>query len=158
MSTLKYSVAYKTIVPGDPSSEKAYYASVQSTDKNLLDALCEHISEHNSKYNRGDIRAVLTETVDCMKEMLLNGDIVNLGSEFGSFRLTVRSAPMSQSAMDENNGYYDTNYIRNVNVVWKKGSAFNSLRPEDFSFTEVPTIRDQDEDMAVRRANRVNRK
>ncbi len=158
MATLKYSVSYKTMVPSDPSAEKAYYATLQSSDKSLLDALCEHISSHSSKYNRSDIRGVLDETIDCMKEMLLNGDIVNLGDEFGSFRLTIRCRPMTQDAMDDNDGYYSPDYIRKVNVVWNRGTAFRNLRVDDFSFTEVPTKREQGEDMAEKRSSRVSKK
>ncbi len=155
MATLTYSVSPKSSMPGDPSAPKKYYPTLQASDKSLIETLSDHISSHNSKYNRGDIQAVLMELVDCMKEMLLNGDIVNLGDEFGTFRMTLRSRGMTQDEMNANNGYFDTACIRSINVVWNKGTAFKSLKTSDFSFTEVTTLKEQSSDMAQKRAQRV---
>lgn len=156
MTTLKYSVSPKSCTPGDPSGEKKYYPTLQSADTSLLEVLSQHISAHNSKYNRADIQAVLTQLVDCMREMLLRGDIVNLGDEFGTFRMTLHSGGMSQQQMNENNGYFDTAYIRSINVVWHRGTTFRTLKPSDFSFTEVTTLKEQNADMAQKRAQRIS--
>ena len=47
--------------------------SPQVSENVTLANFCRHISDHNSKYNRADIMAVLTQTVDCLREMLLGG-------------------------------------------------------------------------------------
>ena len=43
-----------------------------------LDALSEHMSNHNSPYSAGVIRGVFTDMVKCIKELLLEGKNVKI--------------------------------------------------------------------------------
>ena len=49
-----------------------------------------HMSEHNSPYSRGVIRGVLTDMLDCLKEMVLDGRNVRFG-DLGLFSLSMSS-------------------------------------------------------------------
>ena len=59
--------------PQNKEEDSKFYASPQVSETISLDSFCRHNSEHNSKYNRADIMAVLTQSVDCLREMLLDG-------------------------------------------------------------------------------------
>lgn len=49
-----------------------------------------HMSEHNSPYSRGVIHGVLTDMLDCLKEMVLDGKNVRFG-DLGLFSLSIAS-------------------------------------------------------------------
>ena len=55
-----------------------------------FEALVTHMSEHNSPYSRGVIHGVLTDMLDCVKELLLDGKSVRLG-DLGLFSVGIRS-------------------------------------------------------------------
>lgn len=68
------SINYSIAMLGNPIDEdapKKAYAKSQYTNILTLDKFAGHIASHGSKYNRADIYAVLMQTVDCMREMLL---------------------------------------------------------------------------------------
>ena len=43
-----------------------------------LDALAEHMSNHNSPFSKGTIKGLLTDMVNCIKEVLLDGKNVKI--------------------------------------------------------------------------------
>ena len=43
-----------------------------------LDALAEHMSNHNTPYSKGAIKGMLTDMVSCIKELLLEGKNVKI--------------------------------------------------------------------------------
>jgi len=43
-----------------------------------LDDLAKHMSEHNTPYSKGAIKGVLTDMVDCIRELVLEGKAVKL--------------------------------------------------------------------------------
>ena len=48
------------------------------------------MSEHNSPYSRGVIHGVLTDMLDCVKELVLDGKSVRLG-DLGLFSVGIKS-------------------------------------------------------------------
>lgn len=153
---LKFSVTLKTVINAYGTTKK-YYPTLQSSEKNVMDALVSHIVGHNSKFNKADLEGVVSELLSCMKEMLLGGSIVQLGDDFGSFRLSIGSAGMTEEEMVANNGYFDTSLINKVNVVWSRGKFFKGLSPANFSFTEVATKKEQEYELASKRATRAGK-
>ena len=79
-----YSVAKHKMSIGPYANTNRYYGHIQMSNKVALDQFAEHMSEHDSKYNKGDIYAVLTMAIRCVKEMALNGTAVALG-DLGTF-------------------------------------------------------------------------
>ena len=67
-----------------------YYATIQSNGTVNLSQLAEHMVEHGSKYDEGDILAILTNCVACVKEMLLMGYKVEFG-KLGTFANSIKS-------------------------------------------------------------------
>ena len=108
--------------PQNRDEDPKFYASPQVSENISLLNFCKHISEHNSKYNRADIMAVLTQTVDCLYEMLLDGKKIELG-ELGSFQIGLQSkGTLSAEFFDP-----DTHILK-VYVNWTPGKSFASLK------------------------------
>lgn len=55
-----------------------WFARAVSDETFDLAKLAEHMSKHNSPYSSGVIKGVLTDMVDCIKELLLDGKSVKI--------------------------------------------------------------------------------
>ena len=89
MKKIQYSVAMLAN-PVKPDEAKKAYASMQLTGALNINELSKHIQEHNSVFSRGTIVGCITEMVDCIREMLLQGYKIELG-DLGSFVPSVTS-------------------------------------------------------------------
>ena len=68
---IKYQI-YQNRLEGTSAYGK-YYARIVSDETVNLDSLAEHMRDHNSPYSKGTIRGILTDTVRCVRELLLQG-------------------------------------------------------------------------------------
>ena len=86
---LKYKVVSR-INPQNKSEQPKWYGkSVQ--DRTIdFEGLVTHMSEHNSPYSRGVIHGVLTDMLDCVKELVLDGKSVRLG-DLGLFSVGLKT-------------------------------------------------------------------
>lgn len=131
---IKYSIAIRSAQPGTKKAQiketKAYgVAQVESVV--TLNQLCEHISNHGSKYNKGDVMAVIVMLTSCMRELLLEGKKLQLG-DLGEFHPTITSKG-AKVASD-----FNASYIKKVNVAWRRGDDFANLI-KDAEFQLVPS-------------------
>lgn len=110
--------------PLKKDEDPLYYATAQMTEAVTLDEFAKHISDHNSKYNRADIAAVLTQAVDCMREMLLEGKKIQLG-DLGAFYIGLNS----RGALTSDN-FNPAIHIKDVHVNWTPGANFKNLIEE----------------------------
>lgn len=110
--------------PQEKDEAPKYYASPQVSENVSMSSFCRHISDHNSKYNRADIMAVLTQTVDCLREMLLDGKKIELG-DLGAFQIGL-SSKGALTAEDFNPAIH----IKTVRVNWSPGVEFLNLKRE----------------------------
>ena len=55
-----------------------------------LDALAEHMSNHNTPYSKGAIKGMLTDMVSCIKELLLEGKNVKV-ADLAIFSLGIKN-------------------------------------------------------------------
>ena len=74
----------------DLNEEPKWYAKAVQDRTMEFEDLVIHMSEHNSPYSRGVIRGVLTDMLDCVKELVLDGKSVRLG-DLGLFSVGIRS-------------------------------------------------------------------
>ena len=76
MKYKKYKLKVRT---KDGQQVERWYA--RTTPDKVVDfnALVEHMGEHNIAYSRGVISGVLTDMLDCVKELVLDGKSVRLG-------------------------------------------------------------------------------
>ena len=126
---INYSLSPRCVNPGDAESAKKIFANAQVHEVLDLQKFAKHIALHGSPYTRDVIVGVLTATVDCLREQLLEGNKVSLG-ELGAFYVT-----FSGKGVDDANDYNPQTCITRVNVRWDAGDQFTDLKPDaDFNF------------------------
>ena len=64
-----------------------------------LDALAEHISNHNSPFSKGVIKGLLTDMIQCIKELLLEGKNVKI-DDLAIFSLGIKNKLMADKEED----------------------------------------------------------
>ena len=114
------SINYSIAMLGNPIDEdapKKAYAKSQYTNILTLDKFAGHIASHGSKYNRADIYAVLMQTVDCMREMLLEGKRIEMG-DLGVFSISIQSR-----GAENLETFNPAIHIEQLNVNWTRALA-----------------------------------
>ena len=145
---INYSIVIMSATPGtkkenisaETGGTKAYGTS-QVSEVVDLNAFAQHIASHGCAYDRADIAAIITKSVDCLRELILAGKKVNLG-ELGGFypELKTEGAKTADTFTAAN--------IKEVNVKWLPGKNFRNLRDEA-TFQLVPTRGKQNEAVEV---------
>ncbi len=87
--TLKYRI-YPMKDSRKPDEDAKFYARAVQDRTVDFEALVSHMAEHNSPYSRGVISGVLTDMLDCVKELVLDGKAVRLG-DLGLFSVGLKS-------------------------------------------------------------------
>lgn len=142
---INFSLSLRAVDPSKQDGPKRAYPNAQAAKVMQLDEFSTHIAKHGSPYHRSDINAVLTRSVDCLREMLLEGNKVCLG-DLGNFyvRLESKGAP----SIAEFNA---STHITGVKVYWEPGTLFTDLI-YDAEFVNVATRRAQDATLKAERA------
>ena len=142
---INFSLSMRAVDPSKQDGPKRAYPNAQASKVVQLDEFSTHIAKHGSPYHRSDINAVLTRSVDCLREMLLDGYKVALG-DLGNFyvRLESKGAP----SIAEFNA---SAHITGVKVYWEPGTLFTDLINEA-EFVNVATRRAQDATLKAERA------
>ena len=136
LSKIRYSLCTRESQFARVQAPKTY-ANLQYNGKVNLSGLAAHMVEHGSKYEEGDILAILTNAVNCIKEMLLLGYKVELG-KLGTFSNSIRQTGAA-STSDYNPA---TNIIR-LRARFSPGKALMDYKDEaEFEF--VPIRKNQD--------------
>ena len=86
---LKYKMVAR-VNPLNKLEEPKWYAKAAQDRTVDFEQLVTHMSEHNSPYSRGVIHGVLTDMLDCVKELVLDGKSVRLG-DLGLFSVGLKS-------------------------------------------------------------------
>ena len=90
LGTSKYRKVSRTPQSGENAGKKLWYATAVSDREMNFEDFVTHISEHNSPYSRGTIHGVLMDTLDCLKELILDGKSVRF-SDLGLFSIGMTS-------------------------------------------------------------------
>ena len=90
LGTSKYRKVMRTPQSGENAGKKLWYATAVSDREMNFEDFVTHISEHNSLYSRGTIHGVLMDTLDCLKELILDGKSVRF-SDLGLFSIGMTS-------------------------------------------------------------------
>ena len=85
-----------------------------------LDALAEHMSNHNTPYSKGVIKGLLTDMISCIKELLLEGKNVKI-DDLAIFSLGIKNSK-GGSASEE-----DFSVTKNINGVKLRARATGTL-------------------------------
>ena len=86
---LKYKMVTR-LNPQNKSEQPKWYAKAVQDRTISFEDLVTHMSEHNSPYSRGVIHGVLTDMLDCVKELVLDGKSVRLG-DLGLFSVGLKT-------------------------------------------------------------------
>ncbi len=71
---MPYSLALRPTVPGEKDcTEKKIYGSIQQRETIGLRTLATHIHEHGSSFSVGTLQGVLSDMVECTRELLKQG-------------------------------------------------------------------------------------
>ncbi len=117
---------------------KWYVRAVQDRTVEFGD-LVSHISEHGSPYSRGVIAGVLTDMLDCVQELILDGKSVRLG-DLGLFSVGLTSGG-AQTRADAGAGLVKgvKLIVRNTKA-WSNAELFNKVR-----LSEIDAYEGEDE-------------
>ena len=77
IGSMPYSLALRPSIPGDKNSEKKIYGQIQQRKTVGFRTLATHIREHGSSFSVGTLQGVLSDMVDCTRELLKQGYSVN---------------------------------------------------------------------------------
>ena len=135
--SIPYSLILRQVRPGKPEQGNKTYPAAQYRQVLDLSAMAAHMTAHSSKYDKGDIMAVVTQLASCIREQLLLGNKVTLG-DLGSFSvgLDAKSANNAES--------FSTSLIERARVRWSPSNALSNLEKEA-TFEYVSTRKAQDE-------------
>lgn len=133
---IPYSLALRSVNPGDAESAKKIYPVAQRGETVSLSQLAYHIKEHGSTFSEGSIIGILTDMVDCIKEQLLLGNFVNLDGLMRVF-YTFRS-PGVDNADD-----FDSSMIEKVNLRADIDDEFEELLNQKAKFVYVASREEQ---------------
>jgi predicted histone-like DNA-binding protein len=139
---IDYSISVKSSKPGtkkaDIQQTKAY-GQAQIRKKLTLEEFAAHIREHGCVYDKGDIAAIITKTIRCLREQLLLGNSIVLG-DLGIFAPTLKT---KGATLAED---FSTANILAVNVKWTKSRVFKGTElRKDAEFNLVGTRSQQSE-------------
>ena len=109
--------------PGKPEQGNKTYPVAQVRQVMNLSDMAKHMSNHSSKYDKGDVMAVATQLTSCIREQLLLGNKVVLG-DLGAFYVSLKS----ESA--NNAEEFSTSLIKKVKVRWEPSGEFEDLLNE----------------------------
>ena len=125
---IPYSLTLCQVRPGKPEQGNKTYPKAQYAQLLNLDAMAEHMTSHDSKYNKGDIMAMATQLTTCIREQLLMGNKVVLG-DLGAFYVSLVSDAANNAES------FHTNLIKKVKVKWDPSDKFSNLINEaQFTF------------------------
>lgn len=116
---INYSVYMMRNPLDEEASEKAY-ARAQMSESMTFDKFVKHIADHNGVYSRGTVQGVVLDMCECLVEMLLNGNKVQLGA-LGDFWISLSSA--GAETMEA----FTAANITDINVIFTPGTDFEGL-------------------------------
>ena len=87
---IKYRKVKRTPQTGENAGKELWYATVVTDREMNFEEFVDHISSHNSPYNRGTVHGVMMDMLDCLKELILDGKSVRLG-DLGLFSIGMKS-------------------------------------------------------------------
>lgn len=125
---IDYSVC-KLQNPMSEEEDVKYYARLQVSEVMDMEAFAEHVEAHASKFTCEEINAVLGTAVRCLRELLLQGCKIQLGS-LGEYSMTV-SSKGTRKAED-----FTPQNIKQLRVRWTPGKKFRYML-DDAKFNMV---------------------
>ena len=134
MNTIKYSVTMMKN-PTKPEMPEKAYARVQINEVISTKKFVGHISDHNGVFSKGTVKGVTTDLVNCLREMLVAGNKVEIEG-LGTFGISLTSE--GAESLEK----FTSANIKAVNVVYTPSEDLQNLI-QDATFTQVSSRRVQ---------------
>ena len=106
--------------PLKPELPEKAYAKNQVSEIWPLEKFAKHIADHNGVFSRGTVKGVLSDTCECLIELLLEGKKVQLG-EIGTFAVSIGCEPAASIAE------FTANNIKEVNITFNPDPDFENM-------------------------------
>lgn len=107
---------------GTYANTTRYRGNLQIAETFSLDQFAEHMSNHDCKYNKGDILAVMTMAIRCIKELAMDSKAVELG-DLGTFLPKIQN---------QKNGTAQATDFTAENIVKVSLKFRNSVKTKNF--------------------------
>lgn len=117
-------IDYSVFMQGNPLKPELpskAYARPQIHEVMTFSKFVRHIADHKGVYSRGTVKGVIADMCECLVEMLLQGNKVQLG-ELGDFWISL-SSEGAESVQK-----FSAASITEVNIVFTPGEDFTNLR------------------------------
>ena len=121
--------------PSKPEMPQKAYARVQINEVISTKKFVGHISDHNGVFSKGTVKGVTTDLVNCLREMLVAGNKVEIEG-LGTFGISLTSE--GAESLDK----FTSANIKAVNVVYTPSEDLQDLI-QDATFTQVSSRRVQ---------------
>lgn len=124
----------------DRNKPQLTYATAQSRSVVDIPKLAKHMVSHGNVLTAGAISACLIDMVQCIRELLLDSNVVQLG-DLGTFYIKVKSRGVCESLPDEETGEKPVFTAADITKVYTKfapGDGFAEMT-DDATFNEVLT-------------------
>ena len=121
--------------PTKPEMPEKAYARVQINEVISTKKFVAHISDHNGVFSKGTVKGVTTDLVNCLREMLVAGNKVEIEG-LGTFGISLTSE--GAESLEK----FTSANIKAVNVVYTPSEDLQNLI-QDATFTHVSSRRVQ---------------
>ena len=121
--------------PTKPEMPEKAYARVQINEVISTKKFVGHISDHNGVFSKGTVKGVTTDLVNCLREMLVAGNKVEIEG-LGTFGISLTSE--GAESLEK----FTSANIKAVNVVYTPSEDLQNLI-QDATFTQVSSRRVQ---------------
>ena len=112
---------------------KFYARAVVNETKNI-EQLAEYMSQHNTPFSKGDIKGMITDMVDSIRELTLSGTAVKLNN------LAIFSVGIASKGAETGEGFSPVKHIKAYRLRARPTGHFNAL-----SLKNEAHVQEQDE-------------
>ena len=138
IGSMPYSLALRPTIPGDKNcTEKKIYGSIQQRETIGLRTLAQHIHEHGSSFSVGTLQGVLSDMVECTRELLKQGYSVDFE---GLMRLY---ATANSQGVDNVEDFNPAVHFTRINLRGDVDDEVQSFLNSEPSFEYVMTREEQ---------------
>ena len=110
---------------GTYANTTRYRGNLQLAETFDLDRFAEHMSNHDCKYNKGDILAVMTMAIRCIKELAADSKAVELG-DLGTFSPKIKNVKNGKGQATD----FTAEDIVKVTLKFKNSAKTKNFRSE----------------------------
>ncbi len=146
---LKYRKVERTLKYGKNAGQPKWYAAAAVDRVVSFEDFISHISDHGSTFSRGTIHGVLTDALDHLQELILDGKSVRIG-ELGLFSCGMSSRAEDSEADVSAKSVTRVHLIVRNTKTWSNAELAKKCKLEELSdYTKNSTATDDGDDTTI---------